>query len=242
MQLFNLNENGDLIKKESLQFSENDVYVVDDERTIFIWVGLNSSQNKRDLIADFARKIEEQRPEGTKILIMKQNREYGSFLAMMDKLRKGKIPGLSIERRTELELEGPSEPIISEEKTEINGDAKMNQENNIIMWLEQLKKYREPQKDRTSEGMDANDLKTQIRESAYFLSLENYSYNDLCWLLAEKILNFTLRMPTIEDTKKKAEEIFNSSCTYDELCWLNAEMEILAKKEYLVRNFYEFNF
>jgi hypothetical protein len=77
------------------------------------------------------------------------------------------------------------------------------------------------------------DFKSQIREAAYFISLAKYSYNDLCWMLAEKIQKMSLEMPSIEDIKTKAEEVFRSSCSYDELCWLNAEMEHLIKKSYL---------
>ncbi len=49
-----------------------------------------------------------------------------------------------------------------------------------------------------------------------------------------------LDMPSIEDIKKKAEQVFNSSCTYDELCWLNAEMDILIKKSFLKKEKKEF--
>ncbi len=57
-------------------------------------------------------------------------------------------------------------------------------------------------------------------------------------MLAEKILKYTVRMASIEDTKKKAEQVFSSSCTYDELCWLNAEMDLLIKKEYLKKDLF----
>ncbi|MEJ2278227.1 MAG: hypothetical protein P8Y70_10840, partial [Candidatus Lokiarchaeota archaeon] len=77
------------------------------------------------------------------------------------------------------------------------------------------------------------DLETQIKEAAYFLSKENYSYSELCWFLAEKILNINMKMPSLDDIKKKAEDIYKSSSTYDELCWLNAELDILIKRGYL---------
>ncbi|MHA1466798.1 MAG: hypothetical protein ACTSP6_01805 [Promethearchaeota archaeon] len=92
----------------------------------------------------------------------------------------------------------------------------------------------------SEETEETYGLESQIREAAYYLSLDNYSYDDLCWMLAEKILK-TYRMPSIEDTKKKAEEVFKSSCTYDELCWLNAEIELLLKEEYLVKERFKFD-
>ena len=37
-------------------------------------------------------------------------------------------------------------------------------------------------------------------------------------------------MPSLEDIRTKAEEVYYSSSTYDELCWLNAELDILIIK------------
>ncbi|MFX1308616.1 MAG: hypothetical protein ACFE8C_02885, partial [Promethearchaeota archaeon] len=107
MQLFNISDKGELLNINRLNFEENDVYLVDDEEknTIFIWVGLEVPQSKKDITADIARKIDKERGGSAKILIMKQKREYGSFLAMMHNLKKGRIPGKTIERRPEFVFE-----------------------------------------------------------------------------------------------------------------------------------------
>ncbi|MFX1457813.1 MAG: hypothetical protein ACFFDB_20785, partial [Promethearchaeota archaeon] len=83
------------------------------------------------------------------------------------------------------------------------------------------------------EEIEEPDLKIQIREAAYFFSLKKYTYDELCWLLSEKIQKINMKLPSIEDIRQKAEEVFRSGCTYDELCWLNAEMEILMKKSFI---------
>ena len=233
MQLYNVNENGDLIKRDKLDFIDGEVYVVDDNKTVFIWVGLNANQNKRDVTAEIARKLENERGDKTKILIMKQGREYGSFLVMMDDLKKGLLPGVTIERRPELELEKPSEPIESEKGIIYEEEEEPQIEKNVKGWFGQLKKYRKFEPEIPIPEQEEVGLENQIRQAAYYLSLDNYSYNDLCWMLAEKILKYTVRMASIEDTKKKAEQVFRSSCTYDELCWLNADMDLLIRKEYL---------
>ncbi|GAG81001.1 unnamed protein product, partial [marine sediment metagenome] len=92
------------------------------------------------------------------------------------------------------------------------------------------------------EEVEESDLKTYVKEAAYFLSLNKYSYNDLCWMLAEKIQKMSINLPSIEDIKKKAEEVFRSSCSYDELCWLNAEMDFLIKKSFLGKNANNFHY
>ena len=238
MQLYNVDDKGDLIKRGKLNFIDSDAYVIDDGKTVYIWVGLNTSQNKKDYTAKIARQLESERGEKSKILIMKQGREYGSFLAMMDDLKKGLLPGITIERRPELELELPSKSTNSEIKATSKNEVTSEMEKNVKEWLVQLKNYRMLEPDVSVEEQAEIGLETYIREAAYYLSLENYSYNDLCWMLAEKILKYTVRMASIEDTKKKAEQVFSSSCTYDELCWLNAEMDLLIKKEYLKKDLF----
>ncbi|MFW9873445.1 MAG: hypothetical protein ACFFG0_10100 [Candidatus Thorarchaeota archaeon] len=272
MRLYKITEKGELIKLDRLSFDENDVYLVDDEKknTIYIWVGLKVPQEKKDITADIARKLDKERGGSTKILIMKEKREYGSFLAMMHNLEKGLIPGETIERRPEFVFEVPPERI---ETVKLDGtpeEREIKAETRIIKWFQQIKEHRksevkqeieETQKavkfvriERTPADLETTDtilvkkitpkkevikeveepdFKSQIREAAYYLSLDKYSYNDLCWMLSEKIQKMSLEIPSIEDIKRKAEEVFRSSCSYDELCWLNAEMDLLIRKSYL---------
>jgi len=272
MRLYNINNRGELIQLPKLNFDENDVYLVDDEEknTIFIWVGLKVRQETKDITAEIARGLDKHRGGSTKILIMKQKREYGSFLAMMHNLEKGLIPGVTIARRPEFVFEVPSEKIESVGLDGTPEEREITAESRIVEWLTQIKTHRisvpkpkteevpkivnfvkiekaqpetkpleEPKnkeivkKEEPAEMLEEEDFQTQIREAAYFLSLDKYSYNDLCWMLAEKIQKMSIEMPSIEDIKRKAEEVFRSSCSYDELCWLNAEMDHLIKKSFL---------
>ncbi|MFX1376193.1 MAG: hypothetical protein ACFFA0_10295 [Promethearchaeota archaeon] len=271
MRLYKISVKGELIKLERLEFEENDVYLVDDEEknTIYIWVGLKVPQETKDITADIARKLDKERGGSIKILIMKQKREYGSFLAMMNNLKKGLIPGVSVERRPEFVFEVSPEKI---ELIKLDGtpeEREIKIEARIVEWLQQIKEHRKVKPKLTTEKVikptkfvriekapidnkhqvptqiekpmprikiekvEEADFKTQIREAAYFISLDKYSYNDLCWMLAEKIQKMNIDMPSIEDIKRKAEEVFRSSCSYDELCWLNAEMDLLIKKSFL---------
>jgi len=269
MRLYQISEKGELIKLDKLPFEEIDVYLVDDEEknTIYIWVGLKVPQEKKDITADIARKLDKERGGSTKILIMKEKREYGSFLAMMHNLEKGLIPGVSVERRPEFVFEVRPESIKSIKLDGTPVEREIKVETRIVEWLQQIKEHRkikpkqmeervtkavkfirlekapakaEP-KDTTpiekitpkEEVIEEVDFKTQIREAAYYLSQKGYTYDELCWILSERIQKMSLEMPSIEDIKRKAEEVFHSSCSYDELCWLNAEMDHLIKKSYL---------
>jgi len=272
MRLFKISEKGELIKLDKLIFEEVDVYLVDDEEknTIYIWVGLKVHQEKKDITADIARKLDKERGGSTKILIMKEKREYGSFLAMMHNLEKGLIPGVSVERRPEFVFEVRPESIKSIKLDGTPEEREIKVETRIVEWLQQIKEHRKIKpkqmeervikavkfvrlekapaevetkdttpiekitpKEEVIEEVEEADFKSQIREAAYYLSQKGYTYDELCWILSEKIQKMSLEIPSIEDIKRKAEEVFSSSCSYDELCWLNAEMDHLIKKSYL---------
>jgi hypothetical protein len=92
------------------------------------------------------------------------------------------------------------------------------------------------------EEAEELDLNTYVKDAAYYLSLKKYTYDELCWLLSERIQKISLKLPSIEDIKEKAEEVFQSGCTYDELCWLNAEMDFLIKKSFLEKKTNNFSY
>jgi hypothetical protein len=272
MKLFSINELGDLIELNNLEFDNQNVYLIDDikKNTVFIWVGLDVPQYKKDITAAWARKFDKDRGGTCKILIMKQDREYGSFLSMMDELKKGLIPGETIERRPELILKEPTEspkPVFDveaqeekeddfgarvsaglaelEEYNQLEIEAPVDKPDESVIVLESLgfeeivkEEVEEDIDEVIGEDVDEEDeeeigLESQIREAAYYLSLRKYSYNDLCWLLAETIQKINLGMPSLEEIRTKAEEVYNSSSTYDELCWLNAEMDLLIEQHFL---------
>ena len=268
MKLFSIDEKGNLIELNKLEFNNQNVYLIDDikKKTVFIWVGLDVIQYKKDITAAWARKFDKDRGGTCKILIMKQNREYGSFLSIMAELKKGLIPGETIERRPELILKEPSEAPKLVLDTETREEKEDGFGARISEGLTQLEEYNQLENETTTdksieplimpetlgvkeeveevveevveEDIDEEveeeiGLESQIREGAYYLSLKKYSYNDLCWLLAETIQKINLGMPSLEEIRKKAEEVFNSSSTYDELCWLNAEMDLLIQQNFL---------
>jgi len=250
LNLYSLDEKGNLIDLSKLDFDDHHVYLIDDieKNTLYIWVGLKVPQYKKDLTAAWARRFDKDRGGACKILIMIQKREYGSFLSMMDQLKKGLIPGKSTGRRPELVLLAPKEVVSPPSETKTPEIKKEDAETGVFAWLTQLKKHRANAIDREENEAEAKEsiekdvlsiddeeigLESQIKEAAYYLSLKKYSYNDLCWLLAEIIQKVRLEMPSLEDIRKMAEEVFNSSSTYDELCWLNAQMDILIEQQFL---------
>ena len=212
MRLYKISDNGEIIEIYNLAFKDDEIYIIDDveKNFVYMWVGVNSSDKKKDHATEFARQIESEQSNEVKILTMKQDREYGSFLAMMEDLKKGLIPGKNVDRRPELKLNIQKRIFEKEPDLRLSGEHE--------------------QHDEDLEGEEIHDFETQIQEAAYFIYLKNYTYDELCWFLAEKIEKATLGMPSLEDIRRKAEKLFHSSITYDELCWLNAEIDVLTGK------------
>ena len=236
MRLYKISENGEFIEIYKLEFKDDEIYVIDDieENMVYIWAGVKSSEKKKEYGAEFARQIEREQSDKVRILIMKQNREYGSFLAMMEDLKKGLIPGKHTERRAEMKLTIPMKQ--QEKEIELKSkEVRDKSEYRILAWLEQQRLHRKSVSDKPENVFEEKpiDLETQVQEAAYFISLKNFSYDELCWFLAEKIERISLGMPTLNDIRSKAEQIFNSSITYDELCWLNGEIDILLSKGFI---------
>ena len=76
------------------------------------------------------------------------------------------------------------------------------------------------------------ELEAKIKVAAYFWAQKNHSYNDLCWMLAERLLKIELGLKNIleEEIRKKAEVIFYSGIHYDKLCWLIAEIDVIMEE------------
>ncbi len=75
------------------------------------------------------------------------------------------------------------------------------------------------------------DEVSQVNVAAYYLAQKGYTYDKLCWMLAERQL-FLQRDPNYKNEskiKEKAAEIFFSGPTYDVLCYLISEVDIKMK-------------
>ncbi|HDZ19270.1 MAG TPA: hypothetical protein ENH75_13305 [archaeon] len=76
-----------------------------------------------------------------------------------------------------------------------------------------------------------HEIKSQINVAAYFLAQENFTYDKLCYMLAQRRFR-AQRDARYNDEgviRGKAAEIYFSSPPYDILCWFIAELDILIK-------------
>jgi hypothetical protein len=75
------------------------------------------------------------------------------------------------------------------------------------------------------------NLRHQIGVAAYYLSQKNYTYDTLCWMLAERqlVAQQDPRYAHRDRVREKAAEIYFGSTPYDILVWLIAELDIKLK-------------
>ncbi len=76
-----------------------------------------------------------------------------------------------------------------------------------------------------------NENISQVNVAAYYLAEKGYTYDRLCWMLAERQL-IIQRDPAYNQEgriREKAAEIFHSGPTYDILCYLISEIDIMMK-------------
>lgn len=72
---------------------------------------------------------------------------------------------------------------------------------------------------------------SQINVAAYYLAQKGYTYDKLCWMLAERQLLVQRDPKYNRDNRirEKAAEIFFSGPAYDVICYLISEIDMLMK-------------
>ena len=76
-----------------------------------------------------------------------------------------------------------------------------------------------------------NEIKHDISVAAYFLAEKQISFDNLCWMLAERQLFLQNNFQKVEQNtiKQRAIKLYQTSPPYDVLCWLISEIDYLFK-------------
>lgn len=188
MKLFNVYENGALRKVDKVDFADHKVFLIDDTKTIYLWIGRDSSQNKRNLGEKRAKKMISKRTKKTQLEILHQGKEYGRFLTIIETLRQGISSNAHLKRRNELKLkiddtlellEAGIEPDFEAEITlnahKLSEEKKSYEDLCLILAKLQLELINPENK---IEMKDIKDKAVEIHKSSS-------TYDELCWLIAE---------------------------------------------------------
>ncbi len=188
MLFYSIAENGYLRKVNKIDFNGNKAFLVDDVKKIYVWLGEKTSKKKKELSIKRAEFLKSKRKKSTKVEIINQNQEFGSFLAIMDILRKGIIPTASIKRRPELKIKFED----TMELLEAGLDPDFEAEITITAHkLSQEKKSYEDLCHRLAELQmvilkgEGKASKKEIEEKAEEIYMSSSTADELCWLISE---------------------------------------------------------
>ena len=186
MQLYLVTESGSLRRINKVDFNENKVFLIDDIKTLYIWHGLKASKKKKDLSIDRTKKLKNQRKKSAEIKIVNQNQEYGSFLAIMELLKKGLKADDSLERRPELKIKFNATQELIEAGIDPDFEAEItitahNLAQESHSYEDLCRKLAEIQMNFIKEKASEKEIKKKTDE----IYKSSSTYEELCWLIAE---------------------------------------------------------
>jgi len=186
MLIYSVTENGALRKVNKVDFNENKVFLIDDFKIMYIWQGQKASTKKRNFSIKRADRLKSERDKPVKIQIISQDQEYGSFLAIMDILKKGLQATESLEKRPELKIKYNQ----TQELIEAGLDPDFEAE--ITIKAHELAQKNHSYEDlaRSLAILQMSFLKGKASESEIQAKTEEIiqsssTYEELCWLIAE---------------------------------------------------------
>jgi len=188
VQLYSVAENGALRKVKKIDFDASKVYLIDDIKTLYIWIGSKSSNKKTEYSNKRAEDLNKKRKKNAKIVIEYQGKEFGSFLAIMELLNKGEIDETSEKRRLELKinykdtlelLEAGIEPDFEGKVTVASHDL-IEEGHSYEILCEKLAKIQlhmlKGKGKITAEEID---------QKSHEIFKSSSTYEELCWLISE---------------------------------------------------------
>lgn len=188
MILYTVYENGAMRKVSKVDFSNDKVYLIDDYKTIYLWYGLKASNKKKKFGKKRANDLNSKKKKPAKIQIISKDQEHGSFLAIMDILKKGLKVVDSMEKRPELKIQFNETQELIEAGIDPDFEAEitiashnLSQENHSYEDL--CRKLAELQMSflKGKEKVSENDLKKKTKE----IYKSSSTYDELCWLIVE---------------------------------------------------------
>ena len=188
MKIYSVGVRGGLKKISKADFKEDDVYLIEDSKTIYLWFGTNVTKNRKDISLNKAEIVSKRKESAVSIQTINQNKEYGAFIAIKESLRKGEIKKQHLRRRPELEIQ-------FEETLElIEAGISPDLEAEITLAAHKLSQERKSYKTlcRILARMQLDLLKgtnkatkNDIQKKAQEIFESSSTYEEICWLIAQ---------------------------------------------------------
>lgn len=186
MNFFSFSENGAMRKVQKIDFNENKVFLVDNFKILYLWYGEKASKKKKELSLQKIETLKIRRKK-SKLQVINQNQEYGSFLAIMDILKKG-MPSTSIEKRPELKIKYEDTIDLLEAGIDTDFEAK------ITIGAHNLSQEKQSYEDLCHKLAElqllilkgeGNIKGKDVKEKAKEIYSSSSTYDELCWLIVE---------------------------------------------------------
>ena len=188
MKLYSVGVRGGLKKISKADFKENEVYLIDDSKTMYLWFGSKIPKKRRDLSLIKAKLLNNKNENPANVQMVIQNKEYGAFIAIKDLLKKGIKPRQNLDRRPELEIQ-------YEETVElIDAGLDPDLEAEITIVAHKLSQEKKSYKvlcrmlAQLQLGLlkgSKSTLKKDIDKKTQEIFMSSSTYEELCWLIAQ---------------------------------------------------------
>ena len=188
MRFYSVGGNGALYEIQRLTFNKTKVFLIDDIKNIYVWIGNEASDKKQTFGQRRANDLNEKRDNHSSISIIHQGEEYGPFLALIELLKYGmkdkdskfERPELKIQYEDTLELvEAGIDPDFEGEITLAAQAEKLKN----LSYEELCTKLAKIQL-KILKG-NAKITKKEIEEKSREILKSSSTYDELCWLIAE---------------------------------------------------------
>jgi len=188
MKLYSVGVRGGLKKISKADFQKDEVYLIDDSKTMYLWFGSNITKKRKDVSINKVKLINDKQDDGVNVQIITQNKEYGAFIAIKDSLKKGEIKKQNLDRRPELEIQ-------FEETLElIEAGISPDLEAEITLAAHKLSQQKKSYKKlcQTLARMQLDLIKgpnkaskNEIQKKTQEIFESSSTYEEICWLIAQ---------------------------------------------------------
>lgn len=188
MHLYSVYENGALREVKKAIFKEERVYLVDDVKIIYLWIGTKATEKKKEYGKKRANDLNRKRKNSAKLETLMQSQEYGSFLALMDILEKGVGEDIHVSKRPELKLKINDTMELIEAGLEPDFEAEISI--NAYNLSQQKKSYKDLCKELAEIQLSiikgkGKATKQEKEKKFEEIFKSSSTYDELCWLIAE---------------------------------------------------------
>ncbi|MBY8981063.1 MAG: hypothetical protein KGD72_11785 [Candidatus Lokiarchaeota archaeon] len=188
MKLYSVGVRGGLKKIYKANFKENEVFLIDDSKIMYLWFGSKIPKKRRDLSLNKTKLFNNKKENKANIQTIVQNKEYGAFISIKELLKKGISPRQNLDRRPELEIQYEE----TVELVDAGLDPDLEAEITIATHkLSQEKKsYKQLCRMLAQLQLDLlkgskSTLKKDLEQKTLEIFKSSSTYEELCWLIAQ---------------------------------------------------------